>query len=455
MRVRGWTGKTTGICGRQPAQLGHRLAQQRAVDEGGTVQGHQREPARLDPEPRRGPQIPEAVLERDQGVDHRVADEVHALLGDALGAQVLDRLVAVQEEQLGELVGDDPVDLLRHRAVEAAQAGLDVGDRDAHLRRGQRRRQGRVDVAGDDDQVGPLVGEHRLEPLHRARRLLGVAARADLEHVVGLGHAELLEEHVRHQPVVVLAGVDDGVTGVGQARPQRPDHRRRLDQVRPRADHVEDAHRAHSTPPSVRNAASNGAQRSRVCFNSGPDAEDEDTFGRQEALPQDRQGQAPRPSRLLEPHPREKVAEAEAADGAAGRDRQARPEAGPPPAGRQEVSRVKRSVHAKKKRRKVLKEAKGYYGRKHSSYRFAKEQVQRSGMYAYRDRRNRKREFRRLWITRINAAARLEGMSYSELIHGLSKAEVEVNRKMLADIAVNDRDAFRRFVELAREGAAA
>ena len=103
----------------------------------------------------------------------------------------------------------------------------------------------------------------------------------------------------------------------------------------------------------------------------------------------------------------------------------------------------------------VLKEAKGYFGRKHSSYRFAKEQVQRSGMYAYRDRRNRKRDFRRLWITRINAAARLEGMSYSQLIYGLSKAEVEVNRKMLAEIAVSDREAFRRFVELAREGAAA
>ena len=119
------------------------------------------------------------------------------------------------------------------------------------------------------------------------------------------------------------------------------------------------------------------------------------------------------------------------------------------------MSRVKRSVHARKKRRKVLNEAKGYYGRKHSSYRFAKEQVQRSGMYAYRDRRNRKREFRRLWIIRINAAARAEGSSYSELMHGLKLAEVEVNRKMLADIAVNDRDAFRRFVELAREGAAA
>jgi large subunit ribosomal protein L20 len=119
------------------------------------------------------------------------------------------------------------------------------------------------------------------------------------------------------------------------------------------------------------------------------------------------------------------------------------------------VSRVKRSVHARKKRRKVLKEAKGYWGRKHSSYRFAKEQVQRSGMYAYRDRRNRKRDFRRLWIIRINAAARAEGISYSELMHGLREAGVEVNRKVLADLAVHDREAFRRFVELAREGAAA
>jgi len=119
------------------------------------------------------------------------------------------------------------------------------------------------------------------------------------------------------------------------------------------------------------------------------------------------------------------------------------------------MARVKRSVHARKKRRKVLEEAKGYYGRKNSSYKLAKEQVMRSGAYAYRDRRVRKRDFRRLWITRINAAARLEGMSYSQLIHGLDKAGVEVNRKMLADIAVNNREDFRRFVEIAREGAAA
>ena len=119
------------------------------------------------------------------------------------------------------------------------------------------------------------------------------------------------------------------------------------------------------------------------------------------------------------------------------------------------MPRVKRSVNARKKRRKALSQAKGYHGRRNSSYKLAKEQLMRSGAYAYRDRRVRKRDFRRLWITRINAAARAEGMSYSEFMHGLGKAGVEVNRKMLADIAVNDRDAFRRFVELAREGAAA
>src|SRR4051794_32293454 len=119
------------------------------------------------------------------------------------------------------------------------------------------------------------------------------------------------------------------------------------------------------------------------------------------------------------------------------------------------MARATNAVARKRRKKKVLKEAKGYFGRKHSSYRLANEQVMRSGAYAYRDRRNKKRDFRRLWIIRINAAARREGMSYSQLIHGLSEAGVEVNRKMLADVAVNDRDAFRRFVELAREGAAA
>jgi large subunit ribosomal protein L20 len=118
------------------------------------------------------------------------------------------------------------------------------------------------------------------------------------------------------------------------------------------------------------------------------------------------------------------------------------------------MARATNAVARKKRKKKVLDRAKGYYGRKHSSYRLANEQVMRSEAYAYRDRRTRKRDFRRLWITRINAAARQEGMSYSELIHGLQKAEIDVNRKMLADIAVNDPDGFRRFVELAREAAA-
>jgi large subunit ribosomal protein L20 len=119
------------------------------------------------------------------------------------------------------------------------------------------------------------------------------------------------------------------------------------------------------------------------------------------------------------------------------------------------MPRASNAVARKRRKKKVLKQAKGYYGRKHSSYRLANEQLMRSGAYAFRDRRARKRDFRRLWITRINAAARREGMSYSDFIHGLDEAGVEVNRKLLADIAVNDPDGFRRFVELAREGAAA
>jgi large subunit ribosomal protein L20 len=119
------------------------------------------------------------------------------------------------------------------------------------------------------------------------------------------------------------------------------------------------------------------------------------------------------------------------------------------------VSRATNAVARRRRRKKVLKQAKGYWGRKHSSYRLANEQVMRSGNYAYRDRRRRKRDMRRLWIVRINAAARREGMSYSELIHGLSEAGVDVNRKMLADIAVRDPEAFRRFAEQAREAAAA
>src|SRR5215216_7601983 len=119
------------------------------------------------------------------------------------------------------------------------------------------------------------------------------------------------------------------------------------------------------------------------------------------------------------------------------------------------MSRATNAVARRRRRKKVLDEAKGYWGRKHSSYRFAKEQVQRSGRYAYRDRRARKRDFRRLWIVRINAAARREGMSYSQFMHGLKEAGIELDRKVLADIAVRDPETFRRFAEKAREAAAA
>ena len=119
------------------------------------------------------------------------------------------------------------------------------------------------------------------------------------------------------------------------------------------------------------------------------------------------------------------------------------------------MTRVKRSVHARKKRREVLKRAKGFRGEAHSSYKRAKEAVMKADAYAYRDRRNRKRDFRRLWITRINAAARAEGMTYATFIHGLQQAGIELDRKVLADIAVRDPETFRRFAERAREAAAA
>ena len=115
------------------------------------------------------------------------------------------------------------------------------------------------------------------------------------------------------------------------------------------------------------------------------------------------------------------------------------------------MARIKRAVNAHKKRRKVLKLAKGYWGSKSKQYRTASEQVRRSLRYAYTGRKLRKRDFRRLWIVRINAACRLNGMSYSTFINGLKKKNIEVNRKMLADLAVNDAAAFAQLVEIAKQ----
>ena len=119
------------------------------------------------------------------------------------------------------------------------------------------------------------------------------------------------------------------------------------------------------------------------------------------------------------------------------------------------MARVTRSVHAKKKRREVLRKAKGYFGSRSKRYRVAKEQLLHSGQYAYRDRRDRKAQFRRLWIARIGAGARQHGLSYSRFVHGLSKAGIEVDRKMLADMAVHDPAAFGQLVEPAKDALAA
>jgi large subunit ribosomal protein L20 len=115
------------------------------------------------------------------------------------------------------------------------------------------------------------------------------------------------------------------------------------------------------------------------------------------------------------------------------------------------MARVKRAVNAQKKRRVVLEQAAGYRGQRSRLYRKAKEQVTHSLVYAYRDRKDRKGDFRRLWIQRINAAARAEGMTYNRFIQGLHLANVEVDRKILAELAVNDAEAFRALVDVAKK----
>jgi len=114
------------------------------------------------------------------------------------------------------------------------------------------------------------------------------------------------------------------------------------------------------------------------------------------------------------------------------------------------MARVKRGVQARARHKKVLKEAKGYYGARSKVYRVAKQAVTKAGQYAYRDRRQRKRQFRRLWIVRINAAARMFDLNYSRFIDGLTKAEIEVDRKVLADLAVHDLAAFGALAEKAK-----
>ena len=115
------------------------------------------------------------------------------------------------------------------------------------------------------------------------------------------------------------------------------------------------------------------------------------------------------------------------------------------------MARVKTARITRKKHKKILKQAKGYYGAKSYRFRMAKQAVMKSGMYAYIARRDKKSNFRKLWITRINAAARMNGLRYSKLIAGLKKANVTINRKMLAEIAVTDSEAFKKIAEIARK----
>ena len=114
------------------------------------------------------------------------------------------------------------------------------------------------------------------------------------------------------------------------------------------------------------------------------------------------------------------------------------------------MSRVKRSVVSRARRKKVLKQAKGYYGARSRNYKVAKQAVIKAGQYAYRDRRQRKRQFRQLWIVRINAAANEHGLSYSRFIAGLKKAAIDVDRKVLADLAIHEKETFAALVEQAR-----
>ena len=116
------------------------------------------------------------------------------------------------------------------------------------------------------------------------------------------------------------------------------------------------------------------------------------------------------------------------------------------------MTRVKNSVATRARRKKVLKRAKGYFGSKHRLFKTAQEQVMHSERYAFRDRKQKKRDFRKLWITRINAGCRENGISYSRFIDGLNKAGVEVNRKMLSELAIYDKEAFANLVQVAKEG---
>jgi hypothetical protein len=220
-------------------QACHGVAEERSVDPV-PVKRDDQVSAALQPVRLRRPSRLDSRPHGDEGVDHRVADVVDPGLVDTLGDQIVPALRRVDEEQPGELVGHDPIDLLRETAVEAPQARLDVTHGQHELRGCQRRGRRRVHVARDEHYVRLRLQQHRLEPLHHAGRLLCVRPGPDTERVVRLAHAELLEEDLGHLPVVVLTCVHQDVLELVRAPGQLRGDRRDLHHVRPRADDRQD-----------------------------------------------------------------------------------------------------------------------------------------------------------------------------------------------------------------------
>ena len=230
---------------RDPLERRDRLGEQRPVDERRPVQGDEQVRARLDPGLARPP------AGRGSGPRARPACRSSCCrrTGSRSSATPSARRLSSASGECRKSSSERWSATIRLISSGIVRSKLRSPDSTwptgiSEPRRAERRGEGRVDVAGDEHEVGALGAQHRLEPLEHPRRLLAVAAGADAEHVVGLGHAELLEEDLRHRPVVVLAGVDDHRRLGAEALARGRDHRRHLDEVRPRAEDVDDPHRA-------------------------------------------------------------------------------------------------------------------------------------------------------------------------------------------------------------------
>ena len=264
--ARAWVDREHDGNGRGEARerLDRRLEQGRVVDERRPVERDEAVVAGPQPQLLPGRRGAGGLDVREHRVDHRVPDEVRQREVDPLALEVVERALGVDEQDAADVVGDEPVVLLGHRPVVAPQAGLEMGDRDVELHRRERAGERRVDVAGDDDEVGLPVEQDPLDPDERPRRLLRVGARADAEEDVRLRQVELGEEDVRHVRVVVLAGVDEVELDLRGELAERAVHRRRLHEVRARADDEADP----CSPCRHRGGAYRGRRRgldSRAC----------------------------------------------------------------------------------------------------------------------------------------------------------------------------------------------